>query len=105
MIAFITRLLPFLGPLLEKITGKASEKAEELRAQAELEEIRAFKAGRISPRFLLRYSLVFIFSFFAALFLGALFFPQLDKPARRREAPGFARPRLGHAALGGIRGS
>lgn len=76
MIAFITRLLPFLGPLLEKLTGKSSEKAEELRAQAELEEIRAFKAGRISPRFLHRYARVFIFSIFAALLLGSLFFPQ-----------------------------
>ncbi len=80
MIAFITRLLPFLGPLLEKITGKTNEKAEELRAQAELEEIRAFKQGRISPRFLHRYALVFIFSFFAALFLGSLFFPQWISP-------------------------
>lgn len=76
MIAFITRLLPFLGPLLEKLTGKNSEKAEELRAQAELEEIRAFKAGRISPRFLKRYVMVFIFAFFSALFLGSLFLPQ-----------------------------
>ena len=76
MIAFITRLLPFLGPLLEKLTGKGSARAEELRAQAELEEIRAFKQGRISPRFLQRYALVFIFSFFAALFLGSLFLPQ-----------------------------
>ena len=76
MIAFITRLLPFLGPLLEKITGKNNAKAEELRAQAELEEIRAFKAGRISPRFLYRYALVFIFVFFSALFLGSLFLPQ-----------------------------
>ena len=81
MIAFITRLLPFLGPLLEKITGKASGKAEELRAQAELEEIRAFKQGRISPRFLHRYALVFFFSFFAALLLASLFFPQwINRP-------------------------
>lgn len=76
MIAFITRLLPFLAPLLEKLTGKHNEKAEELRAQAELEELRAFKAGRISPRFLRNYALVFIFVFFAALFLCSLFFPQ-----------------------------
>ena len=76
MIAFITRLLPFLGPLLEKLTGKHNEKAEELRAQAELEEIRAFKAGRISPRFLYRYTLVFIFAFVSALVLGSLFLPQ-----------------------------
>ena len=76
MTAFITRLLPFLGPLLEKLGGKTSEKAEELRAQAELEDLRAFKAGRISPRFLRNYALVFLFVFFAALFLGSLFFPQ-----------------------------
>ena len=62
---------------LDKSFRRGSEKALELKAQKELEELRDFSAGRISLRFLLFYTLVCIFSIFAILFLVSVFFSGL----------------------------
>lgn len=60
MWAFLTKLLPFLDPLLDKLWP--STRADELRAEAELEEARAFSRGRIAPRYIAGYvaSLLFL---------------------------------------------
>lgn len=60
MWAFLTKLLPFLAPLLDKLWP--STRADELRAEAELEEARAFSRGRIAPRYIAGYvaSLLFL---------------------------------------------
>lgn len=62
MWAFLTKLLPFLGPLAERLWP--STRADELRAEAELEEARAFSRGRIAPRYLLGYALVLLLTLF-----------------------------------------
>lgn len=60
MWAFLTKVLPFLAPLLDKLWP--STRADELRAEAELEEARAFSRGRIAPRYIAGYvaSLLFL---------------------------------------------
>ena len=60
MWAFLTKVLPFLAPLLDKLWP--STRADELRAEAELEEARAFSRGRIAPRHIAGYvaSLLFL---------------------------------------------
>ena len=75
MLTIIKTILGFIAPFLDKIFGRDTEKALELKAQKELEELRAFTAGRITPRFLLFYTLVCIFSIFAILFMISIFFP------------------------------
>lgn len=62
MWAFLAKLLPFLGPLAERLWP--SSRADELRAEAELEEARAFSHGRIAPRYLLGYTLVLLLTLF-----------------------------------------
>lgn len=62
MWAFLSRILPFLGPLAERLWP--SSRADELRAEAELEEARAFSRGRIAPRYLLGYALVLLLTLF-----------------------------------------
>ena len=60
MWAFLSMVLPFLAPLLDKLWP--STRADELRAEAELEEARAFSRGRIAPRYIAGYvaSLLFL---------------------------------------------
>lgn len=60
MWAFLTKVLPFLAPLLDKLWP--STRADELRAEAELEVARAFSRGRIAPRYIAGYvaSLLFL---------------------------------------------
>ena len=62
MWTFLSRILPFLGPLAERLWP--SSRADELRAEAELEEARAFSRGRIAPRYLLGYALVLLLTLF-----------------------------------------
>lgn len=76
-IAWLPKLLqfvPFIGGLLEKLT-ESRGRAAELRAEAELEEARAFRKGRISPRYGMRYVLIGVFLLFAATVFLAVFFP------------------------------
>lgn len=77
MITIVKTILSFISPFIDKIFGKNSERALELKAQKELEELQAFKAGRITPRFMLFYALVGIFVIFAMLFICGVFFPTL----------------------------
>lgn len=76
MVTIIKTILAFVAPLIDKIFGKNTERALEIKAQKELEELQAFKAGRITPRFLLFYILGGIFAIFAVLLIASLFFPQ-----------------------------
>ena len=75
MWAFLTKFLPFLGPLLEKLWP--STRADELRAEAELEEARAFSRGRIAPRYLLGYALVILLTLFGLAVLVDAMVPGL----------------------------
>lgn len=89
MIAILTKILPFLGPLLERFFPDKS-RAAELQAEKELVEAKAFARGRISPRYLIKY---FLAVFFALMGLGVLveiFFPGLfDASLLERLAPVF----------------
>lgn len=62
MWGFLTKLLPFLGPLAERLWP--SSRADALRAEAALEEARAFSRGRMAPRYLLGYALVALLTLF-----------------------------------------
>lgn len=71
----LTKLLPFLGPLIDKLTG--GDRAAEIKAQKELLEAQAFHAGRISPKYLIQYVLVGLFALTGfMLILGHFFWPE-----------------------------
>lgn len=76
MIAILSKILPFLKPVLGKL-GQDSKRAQELRAEAELIEAKAFaRKGRIAPRYFFQYV---VSGAFAALVVWLLFwavFPQ-----------------------------
>lgn len=74
----LLRIVPVLGPLVGGLFEKWTEsrgRAAELRAEAELEEARAFRKGRISPRYGMRYVQIGVFLLFAAAVFLAVFFP------------------------------
>ena len=75
MWAFLTNLLPFLAPLLDKLWP--STRADELRAEAELEEARAFSRGRIAPRYMMKYVAVILLSLFGLAVLVDAIVPGL----------------------------
>ena len=77
ILGVITKVLPFLGPLLERILPGDSAKAAELRAQRELIEARAFAKGRISPKYLIYYAIAFFFIAYGVVVLIAVFVPGL----------------------------
>lgn len=77
MWAWIPKLLsfvPLLGGLFEKWADNQS-RAAELRAEKELVEAKAFKSGRIAPKYLMLYALVLVFVLFATAVFVAVFFP------------------------------
>ncbi|MDR2488760.1 MAG: hypothetical protein LBD42_04635 [Desulfovibrio sp.] len=76
VLGFFLKLLPFFSPLAEKLFPAASAKAEELRAEKELVEARAFAKGRISPAYLLKFVCVALFAVFGSAFAMHLFFPE-----------------------------
>lgn len=84
MLTIVKTVLAFFAPFLDRFFGKNSEKALELKAQRELEELKAFSKGRITPRFFLLYSLVAVFLLFAVLFIISLFIPDLFAPEMGR---------------------
>ena len=60
------------------VVGCLSERyADELRAEAELEEARAFSRGRIAPRYLLKYVAVILLSLFGLAVLVDAIVPGL----------------------------
>ena len=73
MWAFLTKFLPFLAPLLEKLWP--SSRADELRAEVELEEARAFSRGRIAPRYIAGYVAAFLFLIFGLAILVEIAYP------------------------------
>ena len=78
MFAWVTSILkyiPGIGAVLEKITGD-SAKAEELRAQAELDDLRGFhRTGRVSASHLWKYAKVVLAIMIALTLCTSIFFP------------------------------
>ena len=71
----IVKLLPGVGKIFESL-GQGSNRVRELRAEAELEEAKAFRAaGRIGPTLLRRYVLVGIWVVVVIAMLIAIFVP------------------------------
>ena len=76
------KYIPGIGTILDKMTG-ASAKADEIRAQVELEEAKAFRSGRYAPKYVLKYTLIGIFALFCFCIMFGMFFPgvvDLDHP-------------------------
>lgn len=76
MIAILTKIVPFLGPLLERFFPDKSKVAE-IQAEKELVEAQAFKRGRISPKYLLGYVVVILFALFGIAILLHAFLPSV----------------------------
>ena len=66
--------IPFIGQLLAKLWTDNSKVAE-IKAEEDLEETKAFARGRFSPKFILRYGVVFLFLAFAAMFIARMIWP------------------------------
>jgi hypothetical protein len=81
MFVWLTKLLPFLPSLLEKVLPGQSARAEELKAEKELIEAKAFARGRISPKYCFYFLVVGVFAVYAvmgvvdAIFPGAVSLP------------------------------
>ena len=68
--------VPILGPLIAQLLSSWSTRnveAEKAEAETKKIEAEAFKAGRVSPRYLLGYAKVFLYVVFAILIVVALF--------------------------------
>lgn len=78
MFSWITKALkyvPGIGALIEKVTGD-SARAEELRAQAELDDIKGFhRTGRVSAAHLWKYAKVVLAIMIALTLCVSIFFP------------------------------
>jgi hypothetical protein len=73
----IPTILPFLQPLFDKWSGGDSAEIQKIKAQAELIEAKAFAKGKYSPKYLLKYIVIGLFTFWAALTILGAFWPQL----------------------------
>lgn len=77
--AFFSRavsFVPFLGPLIAQLFSSWSTRnveAEKAEAETRKIEAEAFKAGRVSPRYLLGYAKVLFYVLAAILIVVALF--------------------------------
>jgi hypothetical protein len=69
------KLLPFVGPLLERFLPGESAKVAEYRAKKELIEARAFAKGRYSPGYIIGYAVAFLFVASGVVMLVAAFAP------------------------------
>ena len=79
----LLKYVPGLTGILDKMTGGGSSRAEELRAEAELEEARAFRRGRYAPKYVLKYVCIAIFGLCALLIIVGMVHPglvDLDRP-------------------------
>jgi hypothetical protein len=59
----------------------SSEKIEEMRAQIELLEAEAFARGRYSPKYVIRYSVAFLFLVAGIVLIITIFVPSLRTEA------------------------
>lgn len=67
--------VPGIGKVLDKV-GAENSRVQEIKAQAELEEVRAFRQkGRVGPTLLMRYVTVCIFAVTALCIVVAAFVP------------------------------
>lgn len=81
VVGWLTKALAFLpgiGKIFDKIAGH-SEEAAKYRAQAHLEEAKAFRQGRLAPRYVRSYVWTAIISLVALTILFSIFFPDLVK--------------------------
>lgn len=64
--------------LLQMTRPSKSDDPELAKAQAqiEIEEARAFKKGKYSPKYVLKYCIIFLAFMFSVLFIIGLFFPK-----------------------------
>jgi hypothetical protein len=69
------KLLPFIGPMLERFLPGESSKVAEYRAKKELIEARAFARGRYSPGYIIWYGVAFLFIAYGVVILIAAFAP------------------------------
>ena len=77
MFSWLTKILtyiPGIGSIIEKVTG-ASAEAEKIRAQ--VEEARAFKSGKVAPRYVRGYILNGILAGGAIVLVLSLVWPDL----------------------------
>ncbi|MDR1685214.1 MAG: hypothetical protein LBR82_02030 [Desulfovibrio sp.] len=79
MIAVLGKLLGFLTPTfittaLERVFS-SSAKVEEMRAEIELLEARAFARGRYSPKYIIRFAMAFLFIACGIALLVSVFAP------------------------------
>lgn len=74
MLAWLTKLLPFLTNIFASKAEVESEAAK-TRAKVELEEAKAFRQGRYAPRYVLKYCVIGIFVCFCILLMVGMFFP------------------------------
>lgn len=71
----VLKFLPGFGKLFDKL-GSDSSRVQELRAEAELEEAKAFRSkGRVGPTMLKRYVVVGIWIVVVIALLVAVFVP------------------------------
>jgi len=75
MFSFLTKILPWAKTVFTKI-GSFSAKAEELEAEKELIEARAFAKGRISPKYLFQYFVVGAFGLLVVWMLAHAILPE-----------------------------
>ncbi len=74
-VAKIIKYLPGIGAIVEKVTGE-SARAEEIRAEAELSDIKGFhRTGRVSAAHLWRYAKVILALLIACTLCVSIFFP------------------------------
>ena len=85
MFALLVKFLPFLAPLVERFLPGQSQREKELKAEKEVEEMKAFAAGRICPRFLFQFVAVASFALIVILSIIAAFSPDSALPALRHE--------------------
>ncbi len=73
-IVALLKYVPGISGILDKVTG-SSAKADEIRAQVELEEAKAFRQGRYAPKYVLKYTVIGIFAICCFLIMFGMFFP------------------------------
>ena len=66
-----------LAFLFKRSVTQDDPEVAKAQAQIEIEEARAFRKGKLSPKYLLKYLSVFLIALFCTLFIIGLFFPDI----------------------------